>query len=85
MKNSSSGVLPSKLLSAALELLDKARLSQRDVAARLEQAFCPTYWRALNRQLSVLRPSVRGPVENRVIRPRVGQQLLADLGQLGYF
>jgi ectoine hydroxylase-related dioxygenase (phytanoyl-CoA dioxygenase family) len=68
-----------------LQLLERARLSEAEVASRLEKAQDPGYWQELNPKLSV---GVEPPAEHTETSPldsRQRSELLKRFDQEGYF
>lgn len=72
-------------LEAALQLLEKARLSADEVSSRLDRALSPAYWEALNPQLSVNRDINCCGFEVATIEALRQRELLAKLSKEGYF
>jgi hypothetical protein len=70
---------------AILQLLERARLPQKEVEIRLEKAWNPSYWSALNPQLSIDSGAAPKTVERVSLDVSELQTLRSKYGQEGFF
>ncbi len=70
---------------AILQLLERARLPQKEVEIRLEKAWNPSYWRALNPQLSIDSGAAPETLEHVSLDVSELQTLRSKYGQEGFF
>jgi hypothetical protein len=76
---------PSLHQEAILQLLERARLPQKEVEIQLEKAWNPSYWRALNPQLSIDLSATPETLERVPLDVSELQTLRSKYGQEGFF
>jgi hypothetical protein len=74
-----------RIANAMQQLLEHTRLSEGQVASRLEQARSVAYWEGLNPSPSVGRSGAEGVRETKAISPRCRKRVVEQLVANGYF